>query len=282
MKLTYKTPGMKITLLPLWIALYIFVLPRVSFAQKRLPKVQASAIKAGSKMIIDGNINDWTKGFQAYNNRTNIYYSLAHDSTNIYLIVRAISYEAIKKILLGGVSLTLEDGSLPASESKVRIRYPAYDKYHPSWAINWGASLAVKDINFNQKEADSLMMVRNETLAKKAKLIAFKEQSKNADTLFSVYDAKGIKIRSRFDIASSYTMEWLIPLSFITSKDRSIRYRIELPGGSAGGVDVMVDTDRQVIFFTGASGGNYVLPMNAGNVDLASPTFFSGKYILAK
>jgi hypothetical protein len=36
--------------------------------------------------------------------------------------------------------------------------------------------------------------------------------------------------------------------------------------------------DRRVIFFTGASPGNYVLPMKADNIDLTSPTYFNGKY----
>ena len=130
---------MKFTLLSFVIALFIFSsLP--SLAQVRLPRIQVSTVKVDSKVVIDGNINDWPKGFQAYNTRTNIYYSFAHDNNNIYLLVRAESYEAIKKILLGGVSLSLQGESVNDPDNEVRIRYPAYDKFHPSWTINREAS----------------------------------------------------------------------------------------------------------------------------------------------
>lgn len=236
-------------------------------------------------MIIDGALDDWKNGFQAYNTKTGTFYCIANDDTNLYFIIKTGSHQALKKVLLGGIAFTLKKENSRTVDGILRITHPAYDKSIPNWQINWDPPADTTNKIFNRKEADSIMKARNEMLSKKLKLLALKEMNNNSDTLLSVYNAKGIKIRSKFDITSSYVTEWSIPLKLIYSSGEPfgiISYKIELPGGSAGKVDVLVDTERQLIFFTGANGGNYVKPLSQENLDLASPTFFSGKYVMAK
>ncbi|WP_316790615.1 hypothetical protein [Pedobacter frigoris] len=264
-------------------ALLIFAFSQQVPAQK-LPKLQTQSLRAPKNVLIDGKLDDWKDGFMAFNSNTSTYYSIANDSANIYLIIKSGTYAALQKMLFGGITLTLQQHKIVEKDA-FKISYPIYDKGNPNWFVNWDPDTVTNDKLSNGDEADSVIGIRNTALSKKMKFIAIRELATKSDTIFSVYNAKGVVIRSRFDRDGSYIAEWSIPTHFLMvsakEKVRSVAYRIELPGRMANSTNINVDTERRRIFINGNGGDNYVIPLNSENLDLSLPTYFKGTYILA-
>jgi hypothetical protein len=259
---------------------FLFIAAKAqSNKSKKLPRIQLKSIKAPEKVIIDGKIEDWSVGFSAFNSNTNTFYTIANDASNLYLIIKSGNYEAMQKMLLGGVRLIIKH-----EKSEFKLSYPAYSKSNLNWIANWGSSVSINSPLFNNRIADSTMKERNLTLAKRIKMIGIKEFGAETDTLHSVYNAKGIVARSRFDLEGNYIAEWSIPLSFLMSSGKKItafEYKIELPGRTVNSMKVNVDTERQRIFVDVPGGEGYVIPLNSGNLTISLPTDFKGKYVLS-
>jgi hypothetical protein len=278
--ITALQSGILRRLIPCFIIItFLFIAAKAqSSKSKKLPRIQLKPIKAPEKVIIDGKIEDWSVGFSAFNSNTNTFYTIANDASNLYLIIKSGNYEAMQKMILGGVSLMIKH-----EKSEFKVFYPAYNKSNPNWIANWGSSISINSPLYNNKIADSIMKERNQTLAKRIKMIGVKEFGNETDTLHSVYNAKGIVARSRFDLEGNYIAEWSIPLSFLMSSDKTIKafeYKIELPGRTANSLRVNVDTERQRIFVDVPGGEGYVIPLNPGNLAISLPTYFKGKYVL--
>jgi uncharacterized protein YpmB len=91
---------------------------------QKLPNIQQANIYAPAHLKIDGIANEWNNQFQAYNKTVDIYYSIANDDSNLYLIVRAKNEDIIEKISKGGITLTIGK----KSENNVAITFPMYDE----------------------------------------------------------------------------------------------------------------------------------------------------------
>src|SRR4051812_45517244 len=78
-----------------------------SFAQeasKKLKDVQVNNLFAPSPVKIDGKLKEWTD-FQAYNKNTHLFYTIANDDKNLYLVIKTSDMTASAKIVAGGVTL---------------------------------------------------------------------------------------------------------------------------------------------------------------------------------
>ena len=56
---------------------------------QRLPNKQEEGFTAPQNVKIDGKATEWQNQFKAYNTATGIYYTVANDSTNLYLVIQA-------------------------------------------------------------------------------------------------------------------------------------------------------------------------------------------------
>jgi hypothetical protein len=77
---------------------------------KKLPTIQETGLKAPAKIKIDGKIDEWDNQFMAYNRATDVYYSIANDGSNLYVLIQARYSEAIKKIIGGGITFSVIPG----------------------------------------------------------------------------------------------------------------------------------------------------------------------------
>ena len=96
-----------------------------AFAQK-LPDVQQASLQAPPGVKIDGKLTEWGDRFEAYNKGTEIYYSIANNSENLYLTVRATDAEIIDKILASGLTFTVNTDANRKDRTGVIITYPAF------------------------------------------------------------------------------------------------------------------------------------------------------------
>ena len=88
------------------IALSFAVLSASSQAQK-LPNKQDVSLRPSDKVKIDGKISEWGKDFKAYNHATNLFYSIANDEANLYLVIRAADQLTVRKIIAGSITFSI-------------------------------------------------------------------------------------------------------------------------------------------------------------------------------
>src|ERR1700679_721966 len=74
---------------------------------QNLPNVQKVSLRVPGNVKIDGKPTEWDNTFRAYNYNTNIFYTMANDDDNLYLVVKATDADIINKIVGGGTVLTI-------------------------------------------------------------------------------------------------------------------------------------------------------------------------------
>src|SRR5476651_2443429 len=75
----------------------------VAHAQK-LPGIQTTSLWAPVSIKIDGKPSEWGNEYQALNKATGVFYTIANDNENIYLIVHAKQKRVIQKIIDVGIT----------------------------------------------------------------------------------------------------------------------------------------------------------------------------------
>lgn len=252
------------------IALTILTL---SATAQKLPNIQSASILAPDNIKIDGKATEWNNQFQAYNHATQVYYTMANDKENLYLVVQATSPDIVKRILNGGITLAIS----PTDDKK--------DKNIPSVTFPVSSPGNKVIINFRNKpnpatmttQADSFMRAKNNEMATKYKTIKTKNTNK-LDTLISIYNADNVKVGESFDNNMIYTYELAIPLKYMgidPNKSSKFAYHLIINAVKQSGV---------IIRNMNPSGsGQRVLDINPSNLTMGQEaTDFWGEYTLAQ
>jgi len=259
----------------------------VNAGAQKLPGIQQNSLRAPDNVKIDGKATEWNNQFQAYNKVTDIYYTIANDDDKLYLALQATDADIIRKIVIGGVTFTINTAGEKKDKNGVAITFPAYDKkYHPVFLILNNRPSLTKDTAKNRMQADSFMNAYNTQISNTLKIIGVAGIKQIADDAISIYNEEGIKAASRFDNKMHYTYELAIPLKYLefaTDKPLKFTYDIKLNGVIGNGGRI-IDTGRDdIISFVGADGVSYNLgSATPQNMNLAAPTDFWGEYTLAK
>ncbi|MCC8424518.1 hypothetical protein [Mucilaginibacter sp. UR6-11] len=248
----------------------------VLFAQetttKKLGTVQATNLRAPSPIKIDGKLGDWNNNFQAYNKNTRLLYLLANDDRNIYLVAKSTDFTTTAKIIAGGISLTINTEGKKKEKDAYNVTFPIIE--HPE---RLAGGLGNRFGNRNAGADTELMKAVHERTiiaAKQIKVLGFKNIT---DTLISIYNEYSIKAAINFDADGSLTFELAIPLKSLdlfADTPKEVAYQIMLNGlqindgrGPQGGGGP-----------PGGGGGRNALDF----MDLVSPSYFWGKYTIAK
>ncbi len=193
--------------------LFVFLSCILSFTAiaQKLPSVQQASLHAPANVKIDGKATEWNNKFQAYNRHTEFYYTLANNDNNLYLIVQATIPDVIKRILNGGVSLTIIKSGKKGDKEGPSISYPVVDRNNKV-GVNFKNMPEIKPgVPATVFAADSVMNAINRTMAAKTKIIMV-TGIKNLDTLISVYNTDGIRVAALFDNKLVYTLELSVAL----------------------------------------------------------------------
>ena len=244
---------------------------------QKLPNVQPAGLYAAD-VKIDGKASEWGHQLQAYNKSTSIFYTMANNNDNLYLVLQATDKTTIEKMLGGGLTLLIS-----SNNKKVRpvtITTPLLP----------GSNRIIVTRKTNRKEPilDTELPEINKAISGGLKEMAVKGIAAIPDSAISVYNEYGIKVAAQLDINKSYTCELVIPLKYInqlTGSSGTFNYNIMVNGvkptaftaiagamkemPAAGVYNITADASRNSV--NGSS-------MN----DLMSSTDFSGTYTLAK
>ena len=257
------------------------------FAQK-LPDIQSSSLSAPKGIRIDGKSTEWNDIFAADNKRTELFYSIANDDKNLYLIIKSASSANTNKIMLGGITFTINNEGKKREKEGVSVTYPLVNRTNRNAggrAGQQGQNRREGGGNFQNlseqttAQRDSIALVmRKAQLAtvKEIKISGFKTIQ---DTLVSIYNEHGLKAVANFNQKGEFIYELAIPLGLLKLGSKTeLAYQIKLNGmsnmsfgGNNGGGRSFGGGGN----FGGRNGGN-----GNNSQDLMSPTDFWGKYTL--
>lgn len=243
---------------------------------QKLPNKQETPVFAPANVKIDGKTTEWGDKFQAYNKATELFYTIANDNENLYLTVQATESLIARKIIAGGLTLTLSSSDKTQKAEKATITYPVFNGKNPP-----NIDLKKNTDDLFQLEYDVYIYELNEQFVKKSKEIKLSGISAINDTLISVYNDHKIKAMGAFNDKKHYTYELALPLKYIKpliNNLSTINYNITLNGSTyLEGARIEYIEGGIRITSPGTSAPS-VADMKAAS----SPTDFSGEYILAK
>jgi hypothetical protein len=235
------------------------------------PSEQKGSVRAPSTIKIDGKANEWGNKFQAYSNHTQFYYTMSNDDKNLYLTIQADEPPIIRRIINGGVTLTINKSGKKKDPEGIHITYPLLSQFT--------VSLKNPRIRYNGPtpvtEGDSLMNVTNKRMNDKSKEIRV-IGIKGIDTLISVYNTDGIKAASAFDNKMVYTYEMAISLKTLglsVNNPSKFVYQVMINAMESKGINI-VKNESGGIVSVNIVGPNAVMGQEA--------TDFWGEYMLAK
>ncbi len=244
---------------------------------QKLPNVQQTSLRAPADLKIDGKANEWNNRFQAYNDTTHVYYTVANDDKNLYLTLQASDPAIINMILTGGVTFSINRAGEKELADAANITYPDLkDATYPTLKKENMMSINFSDIKVRQ---DSFAMANNSQLAARSKYISVNGINSLAE-LTSINNRDGIKAVSLFDNKMVYTYELAVDLSLLgldMAKPERFAYNIAVGEGRY----------NPIVFFAGArpihiSYTPFHRPPSPDNPHGYIPADFWGEYTLAK
>ena len=282
----------KLFLLFAWTSLF-----STANAQK-LPDVQKGTLRAPVNIKIDGKPDEWNNQFQAYNKNTEIFYTISNDNNNLYLTVKATDLDIINKIICGGITLTVNSSTEKQKLGGMSITFPVIDLNYAKQYLPLRIRLTTGiPINLDRPEnitVETFIAELNKEITSKSKDVVVEKINGIKDTI-SIYNTEGIKAAIQVDNKTSMTYELALPLkSFGFSVDdrESFDYNIKLSGmnpdlNNRADLGQTFQAQRKALRY---SVGNHPIgtALAEGNpgalrvINLASPTYFSGEYTLAK
>jgi hypothetical protein len=190
------------------IALALLLLAIVCYdarAQK-LPNKQETGLRAPANVKIDGKATEWGNKFQAHNDATGVFYTMANDDGYLYLVMQTSDIVIVDKIVGLGATLTIQKNGKANSKDAISITYPLNNGLIFNTSRN---RVALRDTS--SRTSDSLSVMYNNLLAAQCKTIGVKGIA-GIDTAISVYNEDGIKGACLFNNKRVYTYELAISL----------------------------------------------------------------------
>ncbi len=259
----------------------LLFVPR-AFAQK-LPEVQKGGMRAPATVKIDGKLDEWGS-LSAYNKRIVVYYSIANDDENLYLIIRSDNWLITSKILQGGLTFTVSTSG-KKDKDVVAVTFPVVGDKELQAIIRELPKPSNSDKPMSgaqQKEAEvrfeTAMAASNRKLITQYKFIALKGIKGIAEKEISIYNDLGIKTGAFIETGGAYTSELALPLKYLNltaNNSTLINYNIKL-------LAKHVLTGMTIPFIISQDGS---LPPGPGGVDrrsMTEDTDFWGEYLLKK
>lgn len=249
---------------------------------QKLPVIQKGNVRAPKNIKIDGKLTEWGDELKAYNKATEVFYTVSNDDKKLYLTIKINRREIINKVINGGITFTINKGPKRTLKGGASITYPLINKGDKPYLDFKTAQEFANDKTVSVERKDSLMRGQNALLEEKAKFLKV-TGLKDVDTLISVYNTDGIKLRSAFDNKMVYTYELAIDLKLLdlSSQDATtFKYNIRLN-------EIQPDHIPGVEISRGPTGE--ITAMNVYDAKLAqafaaslSTTDLWGEYTLAK
>ncbi|GAB2982856.1 hypothetical protein GCM10027049_19600 [Mucilaginibacter puniceus] len=194
-----------------------------AYAQK-LPNLQTTSLRIPPNSKIDGKTTEWNNNFQAYNNATSIFYTMANNAEFVYLIAHVKDPAVIERMTYNGFTFEIYKNENPLNKDLVSITVPySRNKY---FSLNF--SKPTRPDTLLEK---SILKENNALLSKFHKYMVVKGMQ-GLDSV-AVYNDAGIGFAEAFDSNNDYIMELQLPVKYIKllSGDNSkFSYRLVING----------------------------------------------------
>lgn len=305
----FLKPFKKTNMKRIYYTLIFSALYSISFGQK-LPEIQKQSQVAPATTKIDGKFLEWNDSFAAENKRTEIFYTIANDNKNLYLVLKSSSSTNTTKIFAGGITFVINTQGKKSDKDAQSITYPIIKRAERGQqgvrqgqgGQGGGQGGFQNRTQQTPQQRDSINIVQRKTqLAdiKEFKVAGFKLIT---DSLISIYNEYGIKAVGSIDSKGEYVYEMAIPLNLLdlsTETPKEFSYQIKVNGLSNigfGGQGGMGGGGRGAGGNFGGggmgggargAGGNFGGGGIGGGgqssiTEMASPTDFWGKYLIIK
>lgn len=286
---------------------------------QKLSDIQEGSVWAPT-VKVDGKLTEWESRFKANNKSTNLTYTIANDAKNLYLAIQSKEVTNNNKIMLGGITLTVNPTGKKNDKDGFKITYPIISRGQRRLGGgqggggnnvtvsggggqgSGGSNVTITRVEggggggFRQfqdmtpTQRDSLQRVVAKTQlanAKEIKVFGFKDIP---DSLISIYNEYSIKAIATISETGVFMYEVAVPLELLemsADKPKEFSYNIKINGlqinfgGFGGGARAG----------GGGGGGGNISSIrveggggggfgNANFQDLITPTDFWGKYTL--
>jgi len=269
---------------------------------QKLPQIQDVSVRAPQNVKMDGKMNEWpapfynpqkTDGYlQAYNTTNRIYYTIANDDDNLYIVMRGLGTRVTRKSLSGSFTITLSHATDKKSRAKaadnvvINFPMPIDDKSISKILSQFSAN--VDFYNEDEvyptgypyiKQLDSIQAITNALLTPFIQEIKVKGIKEIPDTLLSVYNDTGIKAAMQFAWRQP-VYEIAVPLKYLkldVNNPLKFSYNIKLNLRAADPNRPGTNEDTSKMM----DGMDYV-SMDPGSLFMMSVTDFWGEYTLVK
>lgn len=209
-----------------------------NLSAQKLPDTQKEGFLVPSNVRIDGKNLEWDN-FLAKNKRTDLYYSIANNGSNLFLAIKAENKDVISKIFMGGITFSVNTQVKKKEEGSFQITFPIIKR-----AANIGGggqgrqrmAMGMSGANrqeMSQSQRDSLQLAQHKTQLSTVKEIGLRGFKTIQDSLISIYNIEGIKVVAKIQDDGSYFCEISIPLTLmnlVIDRNTEIAYQIKLNG----------------------------------------------------
>lgn len=265
-----------VTTMPAKFVLFIFCLfAMVKIQAQKLPNVQKVSIWPPADIKVDGKADEWNDKYQAYNNATDIFYTLSNDEQNIYLTIKIKDHSVMGKIIKGGISFTVNHTLKKKDDTPITITYPALNRVDRNAISN--VLISRIGVHRDVEGIDNSLEGLNKLLATKSKYINIRGIKDIPDDDISVYNDNGIKAVSKFDKPLIYIYELAVPLKYLDlpkNGSDGFSYHIKM---NAEDERAAINVPRPISHI-----GSGLPPPPPPAEESVATTDFWGEYILAK
>jgi hypothetical protein len=119
-----------------------YLLAVIPALAQSLPNKQAVGMRTPSNIKIDGKSTEWNNQYQAFNNGTEIFYSITNTDTTLNLVVHAVNPPVIQKILENGIGFTILKNKSDKKNADVKLVFPSIS-FADAWKILKGVGLPI-------------------------------------------------------------------------------------------------------------------------------------------
>jgi hypothetical protein len=193
-----------------------------------LPNVQKKPVfLTGVK--IDGQALETKHKFEAYNKAIDAFYTLANDDNNLYLTLRVKYGEIIPKVLLGGITLTVNHSKAKRDTAGLSVTFPFLETEDRGKMSNSFVEAENKKKELGDKDYPTSEL--NAVLKSVTKTIEVEGLHGLKTARISIYNEEGIRAASMFDGQLLYTYELAIPLkllALLNNGSEPFSYRIKV------------------------------------------------------
>ena len=257
------------------LAFFGLLVSSLSTEAQKLPNVQKASVWAPQNIKIDGKATEWDDKYQAYNNATDIHYTLSNDDKNLYLLIKATGRLSVaEKTLSRGISFTVNNTLSKKDDAAITVTYPLLQG--KDLELVSGLFLATAGVKMSGNSGGDNSITRlNNIFTEKSKYIGVVGIKKVTEKEISIYNNLDVKAVAAFPAPAMYVYELAIPLNLLALPEggtQRFSYHITMNARK----EVMERIGSRPIVNPGAP------PEPMPDPALYTPTDLWGEYTLAK